>query len=106
MGTSGVYISCGSLLIMVRKITEEAVRAFYNGDKLTKSNMFVTDRMMYLHGNLIAKIEEGMLKISTCGWNTPTTKERLNGLSGVAVHTKNYQLFLNGKPWDGELITV
>jgi hypothetical protein len=91
---------------MTRKITEEAVRAFYNGEKFQRDNMLVTDRMMYLHGNLIAKIEDGELKISTCGWNTVTTKDRLNGLSGVAIHTKNYQLYLNGKPWNGELITV
>lgn len=106
MGTSGVYISCGSRVSMSRKITEESVRAFYNGDKLTKSNMFITDKQMFLHGNLIAKISDGALHITTSGWNTPTTKERLNGLSGVSIHQKNWQLYLNDAPWDGEWITV
>lgn len=91
---------------MSRRITQEAVRAFYAGEKLTKSNMFIKDKQMFLHGNMIAKIEEGQLKISTCGWHTPTTKERLNGLSGVSVHTKNYQLYLNGEKWDGDWIAL
>jgi hypothetical protein len=91
---------------MTRKITENAVRAFYNNEKFTRDNMFVTNRMMYLHSNLIAKIEDGELKITTCGWNTVTTKDRLNGLSGVSVYTKKHQLYLNDEPWDGEWITV
>ena len=91
---------------MSRKITQEAVRAFYSGDELTKSNMFVTSQQMYLHGNLIAKIEDGDLFITTAGWSTPTTKERLNGLSGVHVNTKAYNLYLNGEPWNGDWIKV
>jgi hypothetical protein len=91
---------------MSRKITDQAVSAFYAGANLTKSNMFVTQKQMYLHGNMIAKIDNGDLFITTCGWNTPTTKERLNGLSGVRVNTKAYQLYLNGKPWDGDWIKV
>lgn len=91
---------------MSRKITDHAVSAFYAGATLTRSNMFVTSKQMYLHGNMIAKIEEGNLFITTCGWNTPTTKERLNGLAGVRVNTKAYQLYLNGKPWDGDWIKV
>lgn len=91
---------------MSRRITDQAVTAFYNGATLTRSNMFVTSKQMYLHGNMIAKIEDGDLFITTCGWNTPTTKERLNGLSGVRVNTKAYQLYLNGSPWDGDWIKV
>lgn len=91
---------------MTRQITEDAVRAFYNNEKFTRNNMFVIDKMMYLHSNLIAKIEDGELKITTCGWNTVTTKDRLNGLSGVSVYTKKHQLYLNDEPWDGDWITV
>ena len=91
---------------MSRKITDQAVSAFYAGANLTKSNMFVTQKQMYLHGNMIAKIDNGDLFITTCGWNTPTTKERLNGLSGVRVNTKAYQLYLNGEPWNGYWIKV
>jgi hypothetical protein len=91
---------------MSRQITEQSVRAFYNGEKFNRNNMSIRNKMMYLHGNLIAKIEDGSLFVSTCGWNTVTTKERLNGLSGVNVRTKAFQLYLNGEKWDGEMTRV
>lgn len=64
--------------------------------------------VLYLHGNPIARrrLDLGTLEITTAGWNTTTTKERLNGIPGVRVHTKAYQLFLNDKPWDGNWIAI
>ena len=35
---------------------------------------------VYLHGNLIALVYEGGLKITLAGWNTPTTRSRLTAL--------------------------
>jgi hypothetical protein len=71
----------------VKKITEDSVKAFFKGSKLTKGNMsintdmyFETDRVMRLHGNAIAWIKGSYLTISDCGWQTVTTKERLNGI--------------------------
>ena len=95
----------------MRKITKESVNAFLNGDKFNKANMSVTFENGYtylrLHGNPIAALESnGALSISTCGWSTPTTKERLNGLPNVRVNTKAGQLYLNGKEWDGRPIYV
>lgn len=41
---------------------------------------------MYLHGNKIAwKDGNGNLYFSMCGWATPTTRERLNGL-GIRIY--------------------
>jgi hypothetical protein len=69
--------------------------------------MSVHDGLMYLHGNLIAKYNDmGRLEISNCGWFSPTTKERLNGLKGVSIEQKDFQWFLNGKLWDGSMIEV
>jgi len=90
----------------MRKITKESVNAFLNREKFNKSNMSVTldQGVAYLRlfGNTIAGLnEDGNLYISTCGWNTPTTKERLNALPNVRVNTKAGQLYLNGKEWDG-----
>ena len=91
----------------MRKITEHAVNAFENGGKLSEGNMSVHDGLMYLHGNLIAKYnEEGKLEISNCGWFSATTLERLRGLKGVDLTTKNGNWFLSGKPWNGEMIEV
>ena len=90
----------------MRKITRESVNAFLNREKFNKSNMSVTldqgNAYLRLFGNCIAGLaEDGTLSISTCGWNTPTTKERLNALPNVRVNTKAGQLYLNGVAWDG-----
>lgn len=69
----------------MRKITAEAVRAFYNGENYSKSNTEVKQidwhQAMLLHWNLIAFLFDGCdLHISSAGWKTTTTKERLNGV--------------------------
>jgi hypothetical protein len=33
---------------------------------------------VYLHGNPIAQIDSKTVEVCDCGWNTPTTKSRLN----------------------------
>lgn len=97
----------------MRKITREAVEAFEGGYKLNKQNMMVNDFGMFLHGNKIAEHNSifkndgnKSINITLAGWNTNTTRERLNGLSGVRVTTKQGQAYLNGVEWDGEWITV
>jgi hypothetical protein len=55
-----------------------------------------------LFGNKIAAIEsDGRLWISNAGWDTKTTKERLNGLPGVSIQQKKGEWYLNGNQWDG-----
>ena len=63
-------------------------------------------RQLRLHGNTIAELSNEGMTISTCGWNTVTTRERLNGLPNVHVVQRNWQLYLNGEAWDGGLIRV
>jgi hypothetical protein len=96
---------------MSRKITQEAVRKFLDGETFKKSNMAVTREgtiyYLKLHGNKIAALEkDGKMWISSAGWRTNTTKERLNGLPGVSVRQKNYEWYLNDQPWDGKPIYV
>ncbi len=92
----------------MRKITQESVNAFYNRAKFNKGNMTVTESFgviyLRLHGNIIAELyNTGVVKICDGGWQSNTTKERLNGLHGVSVVQKNFQWYLNGKEWDGSL---
>jgi hypothetical protein len=64
---------------------------------------------MKLHGNAIAyryNDPEQTLSITNCGWQTNTTKERLNSIPGVNIYQKAGIWFLNGEEWDGELIDV
>jgi hypothetical protein len=91
---------------MSRKITQESVQKFLDGVPFKKSNMEVsregTIYYLKLHGNKIAALEsDGKMWVSSAGWRSNTTKERLNGLPGVRVNQKNYQWYLNGNAWDG-----
>ena len=87
----------------MRQITRESRNAFLNGQNFNKQNMFVSHEngksKMFLHGNLIAKIENGKLYISSAGWQTANTKERLNSLPGVSIQQKNFVWYLNGSEW-------
>jgi hypothetical protein len=92
--------------IVARKITEQAVTALLRGERFNSSNTTVDVAgdvaTMSLHGNPIAvvNIRTRVMLVSTGEWETTTTKERLNGLPFVQVHTAKHVLHLNGKPWD------
>ena len=96
----------------MRKITENSIRAFNNNEKFNNGNMVVelipNVTILKLHGNKIAHkfLDSGKLFINTCGWNTVTTRERLNGLPNVSVNQKNHVLYLNGIEWNGKHIEV
>ena len=83
----------------MRKITKESSEAFVNFDQYKKSNTEVAIKYgysssdeiarFYLHGNCIAEINRSKLpecrglksiEIDLCGWHTPTTRERINGI--------------------------
>ena len=97
---------------MPRQITNEAVSALLANMNFRKSNTEVRPdeqnrQTMYLHGNAIARFgHNGNLEIRDGGWQSNTTKERLNGIPNVSICQRNYQWFLNGKPWDGEWTVV
>lgn len=70
----------------MRKITNSAVTAFFNNMQYKSGNTMVSGLRegrtinMYLHGNLIATRSGDTVKLYDCGWQTTTTKERLNGI--------------------------
>ena len=75
----------------MRKITQDAARAFKQGKNFSRDNTrvevkkdlrFPDDNVtqLYLHGHCIAEQTVNSLHISLCGWPTMTTRERLNGL--------------------------
>ena len=67
----------------MRKITQQIANALFARQNVTKGNTATMDGEVFLHGNKIAKIENGALLMSLAGWNTPTTRERLNGIADV-----------------------
>ena len=95
----------------MRKITNQAVEAFikghtFNGDNTKVSTCAGGISRMYLHNNLIAEKFNNDIKVTSCGWNTNTTKERLNGIPGVNISQVKNVWYLNGKEWDGEWIEI
>lgn len=74
----------------MRKIDEQARDAFVQRKRFklrnTKVDIIDGEPHLYLHGNLIAKMENNELLINHCGWETVTTKSRLNSLPGVRIN--------------------
>jgi hypothetical protein len=74
----------------MHKITRQAAIKFRDSEPFGSGNTRVvvdyhpndiTSVRLYLHGNQIAyKIGHRALHVRLAGWNTPTTRERLNGL--------------------------
>lgn len=91
----------------MRKVTEQIVEAFYNGTSKTVGSTMTDGKTIMLHNNMIAwKVKGGGIGISSCGWKTATTRERLNGLHGVYIQQKDFQWFLNGKKWGGKPVII
>lgn len=97
----------------MRKITEQSINAFMAGKEFKKGNMTVTVKenvtILSLHNNPIAyryNDPEKTLSITNAGWQSNTTKERLNGLPNVSIRQTKGVWHLNGVAWDGKLIEV
>ena len=80
---------------MSRKITQQAINAFMNAQKFCAGNTSVevlpNVTILKLHSNAIAyryNDPERTLSVTNAGWQSNTTKERLNGLLNVSVAQK------------------
>jgi hypothetical protein len=97
----------------MKLITRQSIEAFMDARPFKKQNMEVevlpNVTILKLHGNRIAfryNDPERTLSISNCGWFSNTTKERLNAIPGVSINQKNWEWYLNGEKWSGNLIDV
>ena len=91
----------------MRKITQDAIRAFRYRQTFKRGNtevkVFDNSVALFLHGNIIAEYAaDGGLYIRDGGWQSNTTKERLNGLPNVHIYQKDFQWYLNGEAWSGD----
>jgi hypothetical protein len=91
----------------MNQVTQDSINAFYNDAKGTfggNTRVEVQDSgitLLYLFENLIAVKYNGVVRITDAGWQSKTTKERLNGLRGVDIRQKKGEWFLNGEEWNG-----
>ena len=97
----------------MRKITKKASEAFINAKNFSESNMSVIVRpnvtVMALFGNEIAyryNDPNQTISITSAGWKTRTTKDRLNSIDGVNISQSKDTWYLNGNEWDGNLIDI
>tara|TARA_R110000787_G_scaffold261168_1_gene366477 strand:+ start:184 stop:495 length:312 start_codon:yes stop_codon:yes gene_type:complete len=85
----------------MKKITQESVAAFEAGNNFRKGNTEVEnvdgEVRLRLHGHTIAKSNAQGLFVSNAGWETKTTKERLNGIQGVSIRQSDFVWYLNGE---------
>ena len=90
----------------MRKIEQQMCAAVQSNKNWSSANTMVTideetnTSSVYLHGNLIATVTENDMTIYDGGWQSVTTKSRLNALcdafciAGEGVFQKNYQWFV------------
>jgi len=83
----------------MRKITETIRRAWLNGESKTVNNTTTDGDSVWLHGNKIIEVRDrNEVWATLAGWHTPTTKERLNGITGGHFHTINCVPCFNDVP--------
>ena len=94
---------------IMKKVTELTVNAFKNWENLKLSNTQTVTKdwisRFYLHGNEIAVLRRDcwQLKIWDCGWESNTTKERLNWILSVLnfgyIYQKNWTWYYVSRKW-------
>jgi len=82
----------------MRKIEKAMCEAVQMRTNWSESNtivkVFGDEVTVYLHGNAIYRVVDGVQYFTLAGWNTPTTRSRLHAL-GVGVTQKNFQPVYN-----------
>lgn len=80
----------------MRKITEQIKSAFIAGKSKTVANTRTDGQSVWLHGNKIIEKRPDGIFASLAGWNTPTTRERVNGITGASFYQRNHLVYFNG----------
>lgn len=82
----------------MRKVTQQIKKAFEQGKPLKVGNTRTDGKTVWLHGNAIVKRDpDGLVRWSLAGWNTPTTRERVNGIANAGVYQHKFEPVLNGE---------
>lgn len=93
----------------MRKIETQMNNAISEGTDWRTANTRVETvegvSFVYLHNNLIAEVDDDSMKLYDGGWQSVTTKSRLNailsehGVTGEGVFQKNFEWFI--RLWNG-----
>jgi hypothetical protein len=83
----------------MRKVTERIKKAFENGKSLKIGNTRTDGESVFLHDNeIIRRDTSGLVFATLAGWNTRTTRERVNGILGMNFHQVGFEPCLDGQP--------
>ena len=86
-----------------KKVSTTIADAWFRGEAKRLSNTETDGETIWLFGNAIAWwTGPDRFTITTAGYPTVTTKERLNALPGVQVHQHKGELYLDSKRWNGK----
>lgn len=95
----------------MRKIEEGMVKAISKWEDYKKDNISVCSHeegavfRVYLHGHMIVEKQDNDLWLSDCGYQTKTTKSRLNCIlhhfNLPTIYAKKFQWFIGDEEWTG-----
>jgi len=98
----------------MKEITRKTVAKFIAKEPIKMGNTKVEVRggmaYYYLHDNCIAILDDVELFISTCGWKSVTTKERLNGIllkvlgSSYQIRQRNFIWYIGDEVFYGRKV--
>lgn len=95
---------------------EASDRLPYNRMSRTIANNTTIERntdgeiTLRLHGHPIARFKDGFVTVDDCGWQSVTTKQRLNAIlrpNGFSIGAKDFRWYVYGvradhpEPWEG-----
>jgi hypothetical protein len=83
----------------MRKVSREIVDAFVARRSRSIKSTSTDGQRLMLHGNVIAYFHSGGIEFTLAGWNTVTTRERLNALFDrlgltLRVHQHKHQPYV------------
>lgn len=83
----------------MRAITAQIKEAFENQKPRKIGNTATDGQTVWLHGNAIVRRDsDGTVLATLAGWNTPTTRERVNGITGLGFHQLNWGACIDSVP--------
>ena len=83
----------------MRKVTSDIKQAFEQGTPLKVGNTRTDGTSVFLHGNEIIRRDiSGVVFATLAGYNTRTTRERVNGITGMGFHQVGFVACIDGEP--------
>lgn len=80
----------------MRKVSETVVKAFLAGESKKVANTSTDGETLFLYGNKIATNIKNAIRIFDGGFQTTTTKERLNALIQTMNRSGKYETIADG----------